>query len=604
MAEDKNQKRISELEEELSLLPQGYVVYKEIHGRKQPYLQWKEGGRTVSRYIKTEERDAVLRNAGRRKEIVQELKALKGEEKSLNRSKDTADFRTNVLTGDRLSFQTEAVIGFGKRDCYSTLGKFMKAVLPSRICVLYGLRRTGKTTMLFQAYNDLDAEEKTKAAYIKARTTDSMADIDRDLDTLWKKGFRYVFIDEVTLLDDFIDSSSMFSDVYAAMGMKIVLSGTDSLGFWLSLRGELYDRAVMIHTTWIPFSEYSRLLGIDDIDEYICYGGTLQKGELEFDDPDALSPDAAFRDDESTRRYIDSAVCMNIQHSLLAANGGNYLRHLRDLYEKNELTGAINRLLESMTHRFLISTLTDPFKSHDLGSARNLLRKQSDPEKRTRILDEIDRTAVTEKLMKMLQIRNTEDMEIGITDTHLSEIKEYLRALDLVVDAPRRSIQSDDDEEYVLFTQPGMRYSIAQTLVHVLISNSDFRSYTERERNLATGKILEDVRGRMMEDMVLLETVKTLKKGRSAFKLTLARSEFDMLIYDSLTDTCEAYEVKHSSAVVPRQYHVLEDEVLCRSVEEQYGEMTRKCVIYCGEPCTMDNGVEYINVVDYLKSLG
>ena len=33
--------------------------------------------------------------------------------------------------------------------------------------------------------------------------------------------------------------------------MKIVLSGTDSLGFWLAMDEELYDRAKAIHTTFI-----------------------------------------------------------------------------------------------------------------------------------------------------------------------------------------------------------------------------------------------------------------------------------------------------------------------------------------------------------------
>ena len=36
---DMLQKRISELEEEISMLPQGKVTYKTINGKKQPYLQ-------------------------------------------------------------------------------------------------------------------------------------------------------------------------------------------------------------------------------------------------------------------------------------------------------------------------------------------------------------------------------------------------------------------------------------------------------------------------------------------------------------------------------------------------------------------------------------
>ena len=182
----------------------------------------------------------------------------------------------------------------------------------------------------------------------------------------------------------------------------------------------------------------------------------LQAGELAFDDADALEADAAFRDDESTRRYIDTAICNNIQHSLKCCDRGNYFRHLRSLYEAGELTGAINRIIESMNHQFLLRTLTAPFKSHDLGSAAELLRKQPDEEKRSEILDQIDRESVTQKLMEMLEIRNQEDAQIGITQAHVVEIKEYLKALDLVVDCPRRNMVADPDE-YVLFTQPGMR---------------------------------------------------------------------------------------------------------------------------------------------------
>ena len=275
----------------------------------------------------------------------------------------------------------------------------------------------------------------------------------------------------------------------------------------------------------IPFREYSRLLGIDDIDEYIRYGGTLRAGELAFDDDDALEADAAFRDDESTRRYIDTAICKNIQHSLVCCDRGNYFRHLRTLYEAGELTGAINRIIESMNHQFLLRTLMQPFKSHDLGSAAEVLRKQRDPQQRTDILDRIDRDAITRKLMEMLEIRNQEDRRIGITQAHVDEIREYLTALDLVVNCPMETTTGNNEPaDYVLFTQPGMRYCQAQALVHVLMKDSIFQSFSEHEKRLATEKILEEVRGRMMEDIVLLETARTQRKGNRAFKLVMSRS--------------------------------------------------------------------------------
>ena len=205
--------------------------------------------------------------------------------------------------------------------------------------------------------------------------------------------------------------------------------------------------------------------------------------------------------------------------------------------------------------------------------------------------------------MKMLEIRNQEDFKIGITKEHVTEIKEYLKALDLVVDCPSETTIPDaNPAEYVLFTQPGMRYCQAQVLVHILMKDPIFNSFSEWEKKLATEKILEDVRGRMMEDIVLLDRIKTLRRGKRAFKLFLSRREFDMVIYDTEANTCEEYEIKHSIEKSPNQTRALLDEELNREVKAKYGQVTRKCVIYRGDNSIVGD-VEYLNVQDYLKSL-
>ncbi len=594
--------RIAALEKELATLPIGYLVLKRIKGKEQPYLQWSEAGKTKSRYVKMDEREEILKLLERKVKIQQELKQLKKEVGVPVKSEDTPVYRTRVVSGRELDLMIASIQGLQKRDCFASLQKYIDGKTPGKVCLLYGLRRTGKTTLLLQAIAEMSSQERAKAVYIKARVTDTMADMNHDLKLLDSHGYRYYFIDEVTLMEDFIDSASMFSDVYAMMGRKIILSGTDSLGFWFTLNQELYDRAYTLHTTYIPFREYSRLLGIDDIDEYIRYGGTLRAGELAFDDEDALEANAAFRDDESTRRYIDTAICKNIQHSLACCDRGNYFRHLRTLYEAGELTGAINRIIESMNHQFLLRTLIQRFKSHDLGSAAEVLRKQSDPDKRTDILDQINREAVTQKLMKMLEIRNQEDQKVGITQAHVEEIKEYLKALDLVVDCPVETmVLNSEPSEYVLFTQPGMRYCQAQALVYILMKDSLFQSFSEHEKQLATEKILEEVRGRMLEDIVLLDTFRTLQKKDRAFKLVLSRSEFDMVIYHTESNTCEAYEIKHSQEAVAHQYHVLEDEELCADVERKYGHIAARYILYRGVDHTAPNQIVYQNVENWLK---
>ena len=107
----------------------------------------------------------------------------------------------------------------------------------------------------------------------------------------------------------------------------------------------------------------------------------------------------------------------------------------------------------------------------------------------------------------------------------------------------------------------------------------------------------------MMEDIVLLETSRAMKKGDRAFKLILSRSEFDMFIYHTGDNTCEAYEIKHSREVVPRQYHALEDEELCADAERKYGPITTRSILYRGPDQTLSNGIIYRNVESWLKQL-
>ena len=603
MTEQERMLRIGEIERELMTFPKGKVFYKNIKGKEQPYLQWSEDGKAKTKYVKVGEREEVFRKLKQRIQLTEELDTLKRIQKDKQGFLEETTFKTNIVTGTALDDLIQVVKKYQKRDCYEKLRRFMNVETFGKVCILYGLRRTGKTTLLFQLLTDLPPEERTKAVYIKARVTDRIADISADLKKLRSMEYKYVFLDEITLMEDFIDCASILSDIYAMQGIKIVLSGTDSLGFWMAAGNELYDRAYMIHTTYIPFREYSRLLGISDIDEYIRYGGTLMPGETDFEDPDALEETSAFRDDETTRRYIDTAVCKNIQHSLAYFEGGNYFRHLRDLYEANELTSAINRIIESMNHQFLIRILIAKFKSHDLGSAAQILQKQTDPEMQTDILERIDKDAVTQKLMDMLEIRNLEDQRIGITKTHVAEIKEYLKALDLVADCPSETTIPDaEPNEYVLFTQPGMRFCQAQALVYILMNDPLFQSFDEWEKKLAVDRLLEDVRGRMMEDIVLLDRVRSLPAEKRAFKLILSRREFDMAIYDTKNHTVEEYEIKHSKERAAEQRQALLDEELNKEVAAKYGKIIRKCVIYRGETGSED-GVEYLNVNDYLTAL-
>lgn len=590
------------LEEQIATLPIGYVSRKTIQGKTRYYHQWKENGKLRSKYLKDGELEPLRAQIEKRRELQARLRKLQSTAGIAAVS--VADFETNVVTGNALFAMAKSVRSWEKRDCYAQLADYLDSSVTDRVCLIFGLRRTGKTTMARQAIGDMTPAQVEKAAYIKAATADTMAAVNRDLKKLATRGYRYVFIDEVTLIPDFIDSAALFSDVYAAQGMKIVLSGTDSLGFWFTLHQELYDRAVTMHTTFIPFREHSRLLHIDDIDEYIRYGGTLRAGKTAFGDEAVNADDASFRDDESTRRYIDTAICRNIQRSLAYCEDGGHFRHLRSLYEAGELTSAINRIIEDMNHSFLLSVLTRDFVSHDLWlSARNL-RQDRREDRRTDILDRIDTEAVTKRLREILDIRNKEELSIGIMPAHVAEIKEYLRALDLIVDCPIETTVPDAEPiEHILFTQPGMRYCQAQALVYSLMQDQEFSALSEFEKKTVSDRILEEVRGRMLEEIVLLETTKALGDGCRVFKLQFDVGEFDMVVYDENAGTCRAYEIKHSREAVPEQRRHLLDAGKCAAAEKRFGAITGRYILYRGEDMDSGDGILYRNAENYLRGL-
>ena len=544
------------------------------------------------------ENDAAKANTARYHAIYQKLESYGQPVVSVSLPSQTTEFHTNVVTGTGLQALANSVAKYGKRDCFSTLQKFVAGSYGGKICILYGLRRTGKTTLLFQMLSELPIE---KTAYIKVQTTDDMSRLTKDLKALYELGYRYAFIDEITLLSDFIDTAAVLSDVFSMMGMKIVVSGTDSLGFAMANRDELYDRSVTIHTSFIPFREYARLLNIRSVDSYIEYGGTLKMENMSFDDPDAAFDEVAFRDDESTRKYIDTAISRNIQHTLKNDHYGEYFNQLRELYEKGELTNVINRIVQHMNHRFVLRVVEDEFKSHDFGSTKELLLHDL-PAERATVLYDVNEKQILERLKAIIEVKEKSETTVPITQEHIDKVKKYLLMLDLIVNCPER-YESGKQAEHIVFSQPGMRYAIAKALVYSLMQDAYFASIPEADKAYITEKILDDVKGRMLEDIVLLEVRKTAPSTMEAFKFKFdAGGEFDMVIYDKTNQNCRIYEIKHSTEANEKQTLHLRDAEKCQIVEKRFGPISGKFVLYRGKD-TFAEGVQYLNVENFLCGL-
>jgi len=587
--------RIDELERQIAALPIGSITAKKVNGKDYFYHRWTENKKRREKYLPTDEAEILRAQIQQRKALEDRLKELrKKAPRRVSSAVPKHDFITNIRTGESLRSFSASVRGYKKRECYGALYDFVYGEPQDKVFILYGLRRTGKTTMIRQLLAEMSGANLAKTAFIQITAKNTLADVNRDLRELEEQGFRYIFLDEVTLMKDFIQGAALFSDVFATCGMRLVLSGADSLGFLFTEDEQLYDRCILLHTTFIPYREFETVLGIHGIDEYIRYGGTMSLGGVHYNEM------STFASKKSADEYVDTAIAKNIQHSLRCYQYEGHFRHLQELYEKNELTSAINRVVEDINHRFTLEVLTREFHSNDLAlSARSLRRDRTNP---TDILDRINMDSVTLRLRELLEIRNESERTVDLEDVRTAEIQEYLHLLDLIQEIEIVSLSNVNQKvTRTVISQPGLRYAQAEALVSSLLLDEAFSSLSLAERNAVLDRIRNEIEGRMMEDIVLLETRLAYPK-KQVFILQFPVGEFDMVVFDPAAASCEIFEIKHNTEATPQQTRHLTDGQKCADTEQRFGPITGKYVLYRGEGKNTGD-VQYRNVEEYLKSL-
>lgn len=586
--------QISELEDQIALLPRGGITKKKVQGKEYFYHRWTEHGKRREKYISADDIPALQAQIQQRKALEKQVKELR-KQLPKQHSAVSWEWATTIRTGTELRTFSAGVRRYKKRECFQQLHDYIYGRAQDKVLILYGLRRTGKTTLIRQIFAEMSDAELSKTAFIQVGPKNTLAEINRDLRRLEEQGFRYIFLDEVTLLEDFIEGAALFSDIFAAFGMKIVLSGTDSLGFLFAEDERLYDRCILLHTTFIPYREFESVLGVRGIDEYIRYGGTMSLGGVHYNEA------STFATKERADEYVDTAIARNIQHSLRCYQHEGHFRHFQDLYEAGELTSGINRVVEDINHRFTLEVLSRDFRSSDLGiSGFNLRRDRARP---TDILDRVDVAAVTENLRSLLEIRNKDEQTIPLDDIHAAEIREYLDLLDLTHDIEVLHLPHVGEKgSRTAIAQPGLRYAQTSALIQSLLLDETFSALSLTERNAVQERILSEIEGRMMEDIVLLET-KLANPRKQVFVLQFPVGEFDMVVFDPDAANCEIFEIKHSVEPVTAQYRHLVDPQKCADTEHRFGPIMAKTVLYRGESKTID-GIRYENVEAYLCQAG
>ena len=150
---------IAALEQEIAKLPRGYLSRKTINGKVRIYLQWSEGGKKKSRYVDDELAENLRERIKTRKRLQGKLKTLKAQLPVVEQAvpKPETAFRTTVMSGNRLGLFVESVKNYKRRFCFKELTDYLYGDICDKVLILYGLRRTGKTTLIRQAISDMSA---------------------------------------------------------------------------------------------------------------------------------------------------------------------------------------------------------------------------------------------------------------------------------------------------------------------------------------------------------------------------------------------------------------------------------------------------------------
>ena len=278
-------------------LPPGTIVRRMIRGKERFYHQWRENGKTLSRYLRADE---VLPL----REKIEKRKALSA--KSAARpSESRPSFACGILTGKRLAELAASVRTLKPRSTLEPVVAFLTGPVPRRLLLVEGLPRTGKTTLLRQALRALTEDERKTCAYLSLPADITERDFLADLNALADQGIDRVLIDGFDRSPAICKLWTVLEDTFAATGLRIVLTATQPNA--LSVPSD----ADSVSTTFLSFADFQLGRETATLDDYLRLGGPdeTQLDETSLRTLDALNRRILLRtlNDAVRRRTVWSA---------------------------------------------------------------------------------------------------------------------------------------------------------------------------------------------------------------------------------------------------------------------------------------------------------
>ena len=239
-----------------------------------------------------------------------------------------------------------------ERDSY--LNRLIRGMWNGEIKVITGIRRCGKSVLLFDLFFDYLLSqgvpedhilkiELDQRRYYKFRNPIALCEYVEDIVRDKRNEKFYLFIDEVQLTTKVIDKENggievtiydMLNELKAYRNLDVYVTGSNSKGLSKDIATEFRGRATQIHVFPLSFAEFYSAVGGDErkaLDSYMLYGGMPRLLALE--------------DDKDKKDYL-----ISLYREL----------YIKDIVERNgiEREDILNDILDFLASQ--ISSLTNP----------------------------------------------------------------------------------------------------------------------------------------------------------------------------------------------------------------------------------------------------
>ena len=278
-----------------------------------------------------------------------------------------------------------------KRDIYPEIEKQLDKRF---ILALVGLRRVGKTTIMYQIMQKLIGSKTDKTAILFFSFDEVSAKLAEVLETyndIHNKGFReekiYVFLDEIQKCSGWENELKKYYDLYPKL--KFVISGSESLFIRRKTKETLAGRIFEFKLTPFTFREYLRFNNLEEnefryeakirpfFNKFVEKGGFPETFSFETDKDfkeyiRALVVDKIVYKDIPRMFKLEDAGFLSVLLELISANPGMYIDYqsLSKQFEKDRRV--IKKYIDYLRESFLITLLGNYRK----GSITTLRKKK------------------------------------------------------------------------------------------------------------------------------------------------------------------------------------------------------------------------------------